>query len=149
MTGLLFTALFTATSMAQSPDDELAPVLNLNRVLVGQDTEILLSFVSLPNGISGYEFVVTVDDPTIAGLVSVSHGLSVQTYGALLPSVTIDSADIGNIFFVGRDFPEFATIVARGIAPGTTSISVAWVRVVDNFGNPVVVPPSATRVVVE
>ena len=120
----------------------------------GETTTISLFLDEAPDGLSGCNISVSLTDPEIGQIMSVSFpGWATMTDNTTLPSdmvwiktVDMGPGDNGNIVPGATDIP-LGTLTLRGDAAGTTPVVFAIVQMSDDLGTnmfPTVVPCSFT-----
>jgi len=95
---------------------------------------------SAPNGLSGYNVVLTVDDPDVARIEAASYpdrfGLTTDPEIAESgETVTLEAADMGSTIDAGATDVTLATVEVAGDAPGEAELSVEPRQVDANDGD--------------
>lgn len=110
----------------------------------GSTANLTLTIDSLPEGLAGYDAVITISDPAVAEISSVSFpewaSLSDVT-GAPSASVNVSAVDLNLKVGSGATGVELATVTIRGKAPGSATISVGEVHA-DADGGDAIEPAS-------
>jgi PKD repeat protein len=107
----------------------------------GELATLNISLDSAPKGLSGYNITVTVINPSIANLSSVSFpGWAALHDNGTLPagSCWIKGADTGQIIIPGSTNVTFATFIIQGLQIGSTNITIGINSIDDFYGDPFV-----------
>jgi hypothetical protein len=106
---------------------------------VGESAVVNITLDSAPNGISGYFVTVSVTDPAVANLTSVTFpswaGLH---FNAPLPSTEcwISAADLNETITPGSTNVPFASFTVKGLQAGSTTITIDILEIDDYYGDP-------------
>jgi outer membrane protein assembly factor BamB len=106
-------------------------------VIEGQETEIQIVADSFPEGLSGYNLTVTVDDPAIADITGISYPSWVTvTENSSLPgsSVYLAALDGEEVTQQGAEDVVLATLTVSGKDMGLANLSLAVTRLDDDSG---------------
>jgi PKD repeat protein len=101
-------------------------------------TEINITVSSLPEGLSGYNFTVTIDDPAVAEIVDIKYPAWANlTENSSLPgsSVYLKTADITSQVGAGEENIVLATITVSGNEMGSASLTLDVHRFDDDNGS--------------
>jgi outer membrane protein assembly factor BamB len=101
-------------------------------------TEINITVSSLPEGLSGYNFTVTIDDPAVADIVDIKYPAWANlTENSSLPgsSVYLKTADITSQVGAGEENIVLATITVSGNEMGSASLTLDVHRFDDDNGS--------------
>ncbi|MCW7078754.1 MAG: hypothetical protein OCU22_06485 [Canidatus Methanoxibalbensis ujae] len=93
-----------------------------------------------PNGLSGYNITISLSNPSVAEIVSVSFpSWATLHINSTLPadSVWIKAADLNNQITSGATNINLATITLRGDNRGTADILITVTKMDDDRGNPI------------
>lgn len=100
-------------------------------------TDAAVTLDTAPAGLSGYEIVLTVADPTKAEIYSVTYpswATISSTTGCPGSSCTLTAADLGGSVSAGATNVNLATVKVRSIASGTSGLNVAVTSMDDDVG---------------
>jgi PKD repeat protein len=101
-------------------------------------TEINITVSSLPEGLSGYNFTVAIDDPAVAEIVDIKYPAWANlTENSSLPgsSVYLKTADITSQVEAGKENIVLATITVSGNEMGSASLTLDVHRFDDDNGS--------------
>jgi PKD repeat protein len=101
-------------------------------------TEINITVSSLPEGLSGYNFTVAIDDPAVAEIVDIKYPAWANlTENSSLPgsSVYLKTADITSQVGAGEENIVLATITVSGNEMGSASLTLDVHRFDDDNGS--------------
>jgi PKD repeat protein len=104
----------------------------------GSTTTISLTLDSAPDGLSGYNLTVSLSDPSIAEILSVSFPAWANVHDtSTLPSgsVRMKAADLADGVKSGDTNTLLGTLTIRGDADGTCDIVVTVTKMDDDSGN--------------
>jgi parallel beta-helix repeat protein len=107
-------------------------------VIKDQTTEIQITADALPEGLSGYNFTVTIDDPAVAEIVAIKYPAWANlTENSSLPgsSVYLKTADITSQVGAGEENIVLATIIVSGNEMGSASLTLDVHRFDDDNGS--------------
>jgi PKD repeat protein len=106
-------------------------------VIEGQETEIGIIADILPDGLSGYNLTVTLDDPSVAEIVGISYPSWVNiTENSSLPgsSVYLTALDGNDVIQAGAEDVVLATLTVSGKDVGLANLSIEVTRMDDDAG---------------
>ena len=124
------------STQPSSPTLSLVPVSN--NVPIGQNSQYQLVMNSLPNGLSGYDLVITLADSNIGKIVNVTYPAWAGLYNtSTLPanSVKISAVDVNYLIQSGSSNTVIALVTVRGDAPGSSPITISSVHMDADGGN--------------
>jgi len=107
---------------------------------IGSSATTTLILNRAPNGLSGYNLTLSLSDPSIAEIVSVSFpSWATIYYNSTLPadSVLIKAVDLYDQVGAGATNINLATLTIRGDKEGTTDIIITVTKIDDDNGNPI------------
>ena len=108
----------------------------------GESTAVNVILDSAPTGLSGYNITVSVTDPSVAKLASVTFaGWATLHDNGTLPasSCWIKAVDTAQMITPGSTNVTFATFTIQGIQTGSTSITLG-ITAIDDFSGDVITP---------
>jgi len=109
----------------------------------GTNTEYEIRVSSLPEGLAGYDLVVTIADPSIAEIISVQYpawaGLNNTTPSPPGDSLRLSSVDVNKNVQAGAENTLLATITVRADSTGTSEITLSDVHM-DADGGDAITP---------
>ncbi len=111
---------------------------------VGDTTILSIVLDAAPNGLSGSNISVSLDDPSIAEFIDVTYpGWMTLTESNPLPNDTIfiKGFDGGEEIDPGATDVDLGTVTVRGDAVGISAVTVSIIRLDDELGDPVVATP--------
>lgn len=110
----------------------------------GETQQFNIVMDGAPQGLSGYDLVVSLNNTAVADIAAVSYD-STWAQMALSPTLPADSARIGAVDTLQKIYPGstsgqilLATITLRGTATGTTGIGVGSINMDDDSGNGII-----------
>lgn len=130
------TATHTVVATSQ-PIIQFVPVSHT--VLPSESTTYVIQMDNAPNGLSGYDMVVTLDNTAVADITGVTYPSWAQM--TLNPTMPADTIHIGGVdnnqqIYPGSTGPfTLATITVRGSAAGTSNIVLSALKMDDDAGN--------------
>lgn len=104
---------------------------------IGDTTALNLMMDSAPTGLSGYAITITISDPSVATITSVSFpSWATMKSNTILPSSSsrIKAVDMGNLVTPGAASIPFGTVYVTGLKSGTTQILVNATILNDDTG---------------
>ena len=107
---------------------------------IGPTTTVSLTLDSAPDGLSGYNLTVSLSDPSIAEILSVSFPTWATMHSnSTLPadSVWLKAADLISSVGSGDTNIPLGTLTIRGYADGVCDIVVMVTNMDDDAGNPI------------
>ena len=107
---------------------------------IGATTTVGIFLNETPNGLSGYNLTVSLSDPDIAEIVSVSFPSWATIYtNSTLPAdlVWIKTADLMDQVGIGTTTINLATMTLRGDAQGNTDMIATITKMDDDSGYPI------------
>ncbi|PXF60433.1 MAG: hypothetical protein C4B59_09530 [Candidatus Methanogaster sp.] len=107
---------------------------------IGSTTTVDLTLDSAPDGLSGYNLTVSLSDPSIAEILSVSFPTWATMHSnSALPadSVWMKAADLQDSVKSGDTNIQLGTLTIRGDAGGMCEIAVTVTKMDDDSGNPI------------
>jgi hypothetical protein len=107
------------------------------RVKEGEEAEILLRLDSAPNGLAGYIINVSLENGSVAKIVSVKFPEWAKLNDSSIreTSATLEAVDLEDSIKPGATNIELATIVLKSMKRGETFINVKVVAMDDDEGN--------------
>lgn len=130
-----------ALSFALSPVRASTLILTVGSTTVatGQSSSIPIVLSEAPSGMAGYNFVVTLSNPTVAHFVGAEFLEFGLTSEELVSSseIHLKGADLINMVEAGAADVMLATIIVQGVKRGNTDIQIAVNRLDDDGGYPI------------
>ena len=111
---------WASPSLVTTPEGEIS-------FEAGESCELYLGVDTLPEGLSGYNLTVELNDPKVAEIESVSFpvwaGMNAMS---VVPasSVWLRAMDLQQVIEEGAENPELATLTLKGLKSGSTGITV-------------------------
>jgi len=94
----------------------------------GEETDFTLIIDRVPDGLSGYNITVTVEDPGVAEIVDASYpdGISLSSIYPSLPAgyVYLTASDLTGTIQPGETNVELGSLTIRGLSQGASAITV-------------------------
>jgi PKD repeat protein len=119
----------------QTPVGPVVPTVSLvpitSNLPIGQNTQYQLVMNSLPDGLSGYDLVITLADSNIGKIVNITYPAWAGLYNTgTLPanSVKISAVDVNKMIQSGSSNTVIALVTVRGDAPGSSPITISSVH---------------------
>jgi hypothetical protein len=126
---------------SQGPDIPVLSFMPVDATVIdGQTAEIVISVESLPDGLSGYDLTVDIDDLAIAEIVDIEYPAWASiTENSTLPgsSIYIKAVDGNDQIQAGATDVVLATLTVRGKETGNTSFTLGINRLDDDTGAPI------------
>ncbi len=137
---LLLPAVSFVVALALSSMANSAPTLEAKGASVGagQTVPVSITLTSAPDGVAGFELVVTLSNASVASITSVELPDFGLARHELVSSseVRIIAVDIRRLVEQGASNAALATLTVQGLAPGTSTVSVRVDRLEDDAGEP-------------
>ncbi|ADN35709.1 peptidase C1A papain [Methanolacinia petrolearia DSM 11571] len=107
---------------------------------IGDSTTIYLTLDNAPQGLSGYNLNVSLDNTSIAEITGVSFpdwAANMSTHGALPAGsgLLIKASDVNYLVEPGATSITLATLTLKGLRPGSTEITMANANFDDDNGS--------------
>jgi len=141
VTGVSSSDTRTRTDLIRVSDKPIISVVPVSgSVNVGESTTYAIQLDSAPNGLSGYNLYVTLTDGTKADITNVAYDSTWARY-TVDPTVPADSVRIGAVDANQKIYPgttgpyTLATITVKGVAVGSSAITLSGLTMDDDAGN--------------
>jgi hypothetical protein len=131
---MLTLTLIIPCTCADFAGDSSSPVIGHSDPLAvnaRETVEVVLGVKELPEGLLGFSVIVELDDPDVAEIEAVSFPAWAMMNAMFSPSgysVWFTATDLANNVAEGVNYAEFATLSLRGLASGSTGITVTVSR---------------------
>jgi hypothetical protein len=127
---MLTLPLIISCTCADLADTSSSPVIGHSEpvaVNAGKTVEVGLGVEELPEGLPGFSVIVELDNPEVAEIEAVffpARALVNSTFSPSGYSVWLTATDLANNEYDGANYAKFATLSLRGLAGGSTGITV-------------------------
>lgn len=121
-------------------DTTLTAEFNPTIISLGEASNLTITTGTLPEGLSGYEITVYIDDPTTAKIEEIilpSWATLYEIVNQTDSKVTVKVVDINDQIRPGSTNVKLLTLRILGTSQGTTGVSIEVHKMDDDKGNPI------------
>jgi len=138
---LLLTGLSMSWGIAEAYSPTLTPQSSTGRV--GDLVSIPIVLSEAPDGVSGFDIVVSLSNANVASIVSAEFpDFGLTQYTQISDSqVRLKAVDFAGVIESGATNVTLATLTLQGLKKGSTDIQISVNILDDDFGYPITVTP--------